>query len=60
MDPSIENTLSPLEKEYLTTLSEKEKHAYAIAKDHLGSSFDLSKSNGFLQWKATKESSKTS
>ena len=39
-----------LEK-YLKTLTPKEKKAYDIAKSHLGCSFDLSKSNGYLQWK---------
>lgn len=36
---------------YLETLNEKEKKAYHIAKSHLGSSFQLEKSNTFLQWK---------
>lgn len=42
--------MTPVEEEYLKTLSEKERQAYEIAKDHLGSSFDLVKSNGFLKW----------
>ena len=37
---------------YLKSLSEKEFKAYEIAKSHLGSTFDLEKSIGFLQWKA--------
>jgi len=37
---------------YIKTLSEKELRAYIIAKTHLGSSFDLSKSVGFVQWKS--------
>ena len=37
---------------YIKTLSEKELRAYMIAKTHLGSSFDLSKSVGFVQWKS--------
>jgi len=36
---------------YIEQLSEKERQAYEIAKDHLGMSFDLSKSNGFLKWR---------
>lgn len=39
------------EKEYLESLNIKEKKAYEIAKQHLGSSFHLIKSNGFIQWK---------
>jgi hypothetical protein len=36
---------------YLKTLNEKELKSYNIAKSHLGTSFQLEKSNGFLQWK---------
>ena len=39
---------------YLETLSEKELRAYAIAKAHLGTSFQLEKSNGYLKWKNSK------
>lgn len=35
---------------YIATLNHFEKHAMEIAKQHLGSSFDLSKSNGFMKW----------
>lgn len=41
-------------REYLSTLNEKELKAYKIACDHLGSSFQLEKSNGFKSWKKTK------
>ena len=37
-------------KKYLETLSERELKAYEIAKDHLGMSFQLEKSLGFLEW----------
>lgn len=37
---------------YLKTLSEDEKYALEIAKKYLGSTYDLVKSNGFLNWKA--------
>ncbi len=36
--------------EYLNQLNPIEKKAYAIAKDHLKSSFNLVKSNGFTDW----------
>lgn len=52
---SYEN-LSSEEKEYIDSLNTKEKKAYFIAKNHLGSSFDLIKSNGFIEWKKTKSS----
>jgi len=41
-------------EEYLRTLSEKEKKAYEIAKEHLGMSFQIEKSNGFIKWKKNK------
>ena len=41
-----------LTEQYLKTLTEKERMAYEIAKDHLGSSFELEKSNGFIVWTA--------
>jgi hypothetical protein len=43
--------IEELMSQYLETLSEKESKAYHIAKSHLGSSFQLEKSNTFLQWK---------
>lgn len=36
--------------EYLVQLSDIEMKAYKIAKAHLGSSFNLVKSNGFCDW----------
>ena len=36
--------------EYLSTLEEHHKVAYNIAFDHLGSSFDILRSNGFKEW----------
>jgi hypothetical protein len=45
------DTIQILLNEYLKTLSEKELQGYEIAKSHLGDSFDLSKSLGFIQWK---------
>jgi hypothetical protein len=49
--PSVER-----QKEmYVDSLSPKEKRAYLIAKDHLGMSFTLEKSVGFLEWKKTQE-----
>jgi hypothetical protein len=42
------STETPTEK-YLNSLTEIEKLAMEIAKQHLGTSFDISKSNGFLK-----------
>jgi len=47
--------MSELEKEYINSLSEKEKKALEIAKTHLGSLFTLNKTTGFIQWKNKKE-----
>ena len=41
---------------YIKTLSEKEYKAYIIAKDHLGDSFQMEKSIGFLEWVKTFDS----
>ena len=43
--------LVQLKEMYVDSLSPKEKKAYLIARDHLGMSFTLEKSVGFLQWK---------
>lgn len=36
---------------YLIQMTETQKKAYLIAKDHLGTSFNILKSNGFIEWK---------
>jgi hypothetical protein len=47
------------ELRYLKSLSEKEYKSYLIAELHLGSSFGLSKSIGFIAWsKKQNDSSK--
>tara|TARA_B100000470_G_C19741802_1_gene369562 strand:- start:273 stop:425 length:153 start_codon:yes stop_codon:yes gene_type:complete len=37
-------------KQFIQSLNEMEKLAYKIAKEDLGSSFDITKSIGFLKW----------
>jgi len=49
--PSEDNML----KAYLKSLSIKEKKGYEIAKSHLGMSFQLEKSVGYLQYKKSIE-----
>lgn len=49
-------SLVRLMAEYLETLCEKERKSYEIAKEHLGTSFQLEKSVGFLKWKKTRSS----
>jgi len=53
--PSLLNvsSIEELCNQYLQTLTEKEYKAYLIAKSHLGTSFQLEKSNGFLKWKSS-------
>lgn len=53
IDPprTIPCILTEVEIEYLDSLNTKEKQAYEIAKSHLGSTFHLMKSNGFIEWK---------
>ena len=36
---------------YLRQLDSIEKKAYIIGKEHLGSSFNVIKSNGYIDWK---------
>ena len=52
--PDNFETLAPELKaniiQYLGQLDAIEKKAYKIAKEHLGSSFNLVKSNGFCDW----------
>lgn len=45
------------EQNYIETLDKKELQAYNIAKNHLGSSFELIKSIGFIKWKNRQKSS---
>jgi hypothetical protein len=43
------------ETSFLESLSTKERKSYEIAKSHLGMSFDLVKSVGFIEWKKQKK-----
>lgn len=40
---------------YLKQLDKLEKKAYQIAFEHLGTSFNIYKSNGFKEWKNSKK-----
>lgn len=40
--------------QYLETMDNRQFKAYLIAKDHLGSSFNIFKSNGYKEWKNKK------
>ena len=39
---------------YLNELDDNNKKAYEIAYNHLGSSFNILRSNGFKEWKKSK------
>jgi len=41
--------------EYLEQLDEKEKLACKIAMEHLGTSFNILRSNGYSEWKKNKK-----
>ena len=40
----------PLIDDYIQQLNEKEKIVYEIAKEHLGTSFNIEKSIGYKKW----------
>lgn len=42
--------------EYLRGLDEHNRKAYDIAYSHLGTSFNIARSNGFKEWKEHKKS----
>jgi hypothetical protein len=49
------HSLSKLIQEYTATLTPFEQQGLAIAKDHLGPSFDMKRSSGFVRWKETRD-----
>ena len=46
---------SVLIQEYTSTLTPFEQKGLAIAKDHLGPSFDMKRSSGFVRWKEARQ-----
>ena len=44
--------------EYISQLGDKEKIAFEIAKNHLGTSFSLKKSIGYKEWLKSKDQKK--
>ena len=49
-----------MEEEYIASMSDKERIAYLIAKEHLGTSFDIQKSIGYQIFIKTKTNKKLS
>ena len=48
-------TIGVLIDEYIQTLTPFERQGLAIAKDHLGPSFDMKRSSGFIRWKDARD-----
>jgi hypothetical protein len=49
MEPNSPHSIDPVDA-YYQQLTPFEQRTCDIARDHLGSSFDLARSNGFLRW----------
>ena len=47
------------EEEYIASLTPQERTVLEIAKHHLGSSFDLSKSIGYVEWERRRKNENT-
>lgn len=46
---------SQIIQEYISTLTPFEQKGLSIAIDHLGPSFDMKRSSGFVRWKETRD-----
>jgi hypothetical protein len=44
------NDVNTATEAYISSLSAKEKQAFHIAQEHLGSLFTVEKNNGYLDW----------
>lgn len=51
------NEIDDVTNAYISQMSPFELSVYRIAKGHLGTSFNLKKSNGFLKWKTNSNES---
>jgi hypothetical protein len=60
MDTSSTSTTNPSIQQYLAQLDDIQKKAHDIAKHHLGTSYNIAKSNGYMEWlKQQKQTPKT-
>jgi hypothetical protein len=41
--------------QYLSEMNDNERIGYEIAVNHLGTSFNIFRSNGFIEWKKSKQ-----
>ena len=53
--PSRLPSIAQLIQEYIATLTPFEQQGLVIAKDHLGPSFDMKRSSGFVRWKDARD-----
>jgi len=58
MQQSTQTKSSQQLEEYIRSMNEKHRQGYLIAKSHLGSSFDIEKSLGYLEWLKEREKEK--
>jgi hypothetical protein len=47
-------TILTEEEQYILELDDIQRKAFLIAKEHLGTSFNVLRSNGFKEWKKSK------
>ena len=47
------------ETEYISQLTPLQMKAYEIAKDHLKTSFDITRSNGYNEWRSLQKNTNT-
>lgn len=50
-------TILTEEEQYILELDDIQRKAFLIAKEHLGTSFNILRSNGFKEWKKSKKQS---
>ena len=58
-DPVRIHSTAQLIQDYISTLTPFEQQGLAIAMEHLGPSFDMKRSSGFLRWKDAQQPTKT-
>jgi hypothetical protein len=52
------STTNPSIQQYLAQLDDIQKKAHDIAKHHLGTSYNIAKSNGYMDWLKQQQSQK--
>ena len=46
---TVDVTVEPIQR-FLDSLTEKQRKVFEIAKEHMESSYDIKRSNGYLTW----------